>query len=90
VRVFRQCVAEPGAGIRPAAVGGASADAHHLGRLAEGQAGEGAQPHQFGPGGVLASQCLQGLVQGQEVVAGRVDEEGVEIDPDAPALPPRF
>src|SRR5271165_912309 len=50
--ILAQGVAEPGAGIRPVAVRGASTDPHHFGRFGECQSREGSQTHQLGPGGV--------------------------------------
>jgi hypothetical protein len=86
--VITKCVAEPGAGVCPVAVGRAAADAHDFARLGERQARERTQVNQLGAGRVLASQFLQGLVQCQQIVVGRIVQHGIEIDPNAPAPSP--
>ena len=40
---------------------------------------------QLGGRGVLAGQGGEGLVEGQQVVAGGLGEQGVEVEPDPPA-----
>ena len=62
--------AEPGPGVGPEAVGLARGDAEQLGRLRNRQAGEVAQLDESAAPGVVVRQLGQGLVQGEQVVAG--------------------
>jgi len=78
-------IAEPRAGTSPVPVGSASTDAHDFGCLGERQAGKGSEIHQLGPRRILARQGLQSLVERQQVVAGWIAQQGIEVDPDAAA-----
>ena len=60
---------EPGAGVPPGAVGGGQGDVEAIGRLLQGQAAEEAQLDELGLERVVDRELLQGLVQGQDVLA---------------------
>src|SRR5262249_2416485 len=72
-----QLVVQPAAREGPVAVGGAAAEAKGAGGLFQRQAGEEAEPDQFGAERVLPHQLLQRVVQREEVLrhfyAGQVD-----------------
>src|SRR5688500_18519633 len=62
-------VLEPGARVGPIAVGGGGRDAEDGGRLLTGQAREVAELHQFRFDGVFAGEALQGVLEGEQLVA---------------------
>ena len=88
--IVPQRVTEPGAGIGPIAVGCAPANAHDFGRFGERQASEDTETHKLGPSGVLARQRLQRLVERQQVIAWRIMQTDIEVDPDAAATTSPF
>src|SRR5262245_22422396 len=79
-----QGMAEPGASVSPIAVGTSAADPEDVGGLGERQPSERAELHQLGCPGVLASQIRERLVEGQQLITWRIDEDSVEVDSHAP------
>src|SRR3954468_7029440 len=72
-------VADPRAGKGPVSVGGTAANPHYLGRVGKRQAREGPKLDQRCPGWILARQGVQGLVEGKQILAGRISQKALEV-----------
>src|SRR5215472_9972852 len=72
-RLIRHLETQPGAGVGPVVISRGNGDAERPGRVFIGQAGKEAELDQLRFTPVFPLQCLEGFMQGEDLVSGGID-----------------